>query len=172
MRQGRFNVTFDQDFAAVMRACAEPRAGKTPLTWLTPRVMKAFWDLHKAGHAHSVELWNLEQHLVGGIFGIAIGEIFFGESQFSRVRDASKIASAYLNCHLAHWGFLLRDAKWMSNYHAGAGFKNIDRSTFEAILAEHASRPSRVGKWNVDVSLDVANWQPLATCDRVVACGN
>ena len=105
IRRDQFDVTFDHDFAAVMRACAEPRPGKTPLTWLTPRMMQAFWDLHKAGYAHSVEVWDREPQLVGGIFGIAIGGIFFGESQFSRVSDASKIASAFLNTHLAHWGF-------------------------------------------------------------------
>ena len=61
----------------LLQACAEPRAGKTPLTWLRPRVMQALWDLHKAGYAHSVEVWDCEPQLVGGIFGIAIGELFF-----------------------------------------------------------------------------------------------
>jgi leucyl/phenylalanyl-tRNA---protein transferase len=143
IRQDRFDVTFDQDFAAVMRACAEPRPGKTPLTWLTPRMMNAFWDLHKAGYAHSVEVWDLEPQLVGGMFGIAIGGVFFGESQFSRARGASKIASAFLNCHLAHWGFALRDAKWMSDHLAGLGFTIIDRDMFEGLLKQHVSSPSR-----------------------------
>ena len=160
IRQKRFDVTFDQDFAAVMQACAEPRAGKTPLTWLRPRVMQALWDLHKAGYAHSVEVWDCEPQLVGGIFGIAIGEIFFGESQFSSVRDASKIASAYLNCHLANWGFVLRDGKWLSSHLAGLGFTTIRRNEFEVLLSEHASRPGRIGSWEVDETLDVAHWEP------------
>ena len=157
IRQKRFDVTFDQDFAAVMQACAEPRAGKTPLTWLRPRVMQALWDLHKAGYAHSVEVWDCEPQLVGGIFGIAIGEIFFGESQFSSVRDASKIASAYLNCHLANWGFALRDGKWLSSHLAGLGFTTIRRNEFEVLLSEHASRPDRIGTREVDETLDVAH---------------
>jgi leucyl/phenylalanyl-tRNA--protein transferase len=160
IRQGRFDVTFDKDFAAVMKACADPRAGKTPLTWLTPRIMDAFWDLHQAGYAHSVEVWDRKRQLVGGIFGIAIGGVFFGESQFSRVRDASKIASAVLNCHLEHWGFALRDAKWMSGYLAGLGFTTIDRDTFERILEQHVSKPGRVGFWEVDKSLDTGARTP------------
>lgn len=123
IKRDRFDVTFDRNFAAVMRGCAEPRPGKTPLTWLTPRVMRAFWELHKVGLAHSVEVWDLEPQLVGGIFGIAIGGVFFGESQFSRVNGASKIASAFLNHHLADWGFALRDAKWISGHHSSAGFE-------------------------------------------------
>jgi|SRR5215207_2876283 len=66
----------------LLQACAEPRAGKTPLTWLRPRVMQALWDLHKARYAHSVEVWDCEPQLVGGVFGIAIGEIFFGDPNF------------------------------------------------------------------------------------------
>src|SRR5215211_5607382 len=144
----------------LLQACAEPRAGKTPLTWLRPRVMQALWELHKAGYAHSVEVWDCEPQLVGGIFGVAIGNIFFGESQFSHVRDASKIASAYLNCHLAHWGFVLRDAKWMSSHLAGLGFTTISRPEFETILKGHVSLPGRVGRWEVDEELDVWRWEP------------
>lgn len=160
IRQDRFDFTFDHDFAAVMRACAEPRPGKAPLTWLTPRVMDALWDLHEAGYAHSIEVWDLEPKLVGGIFGIAIGHVFFGESQFSRVRDASKVASAVLNCHLASWGFVLRDAKWMSSHLAGSGFEMIDRQTFQDLLTEHAWAPSRLGRWDIDETLDPATWDP------------
>jgi len=144
IRQDRFDVTFDHDFAAVMKACAQPRPGKIPLTWLTPQIMQAFWTLHKAGYAHSVEVWDLEPQLVGGMFGIAIGDAFFGESQFSRVTGASKIASAYLNAHLASWGFLLRDAKWMTSHLAGLGFKAIDRDTFLKLKHQNANRPGRV----------------------------
>ncbi len=166
IRQARFDVTFDEDFAAVMKACAEPRDGKTPLTWLTPRVMEAFWQLHRAGYAHSVEVWDLKPQLVGGMFGIAIGEIFFGESQFSRVRDASKIASAFLNCHLASWGFALRDAKWLTGYHATSGFTNIDRSDFETLLGQHVCQAGRIGHWEVDETLDVAGWKPEAETSK------
>ena len=80
LRQEKFRITFDQDFAGVIAACAAPRSGKVPLTWITPRVMQAFWKAHKAGYAHSVEVWDRENRLVGGLYGMAIGKVFFGES--------------------------------------------------------------------------------------------
>lgn len=160
LRQRKYRVSFDRDFAGVIRACAEPRPGKTPLTWITPRIMEAFWALHEAGYAHSVEVWDSENRLVGGNYGLAVGEIFFGESQFSHVRDTSKIATAVLNCHLAHWGFVLRDAKWMTDYLASSGYTLISRASFEDILRRHAHGPDRVGRWEIDQTLDVAAWHP------------
>jgi leucyl/phenylalanyl-tRNA--protein transferase len=160
LRQGKYRVTFDRDFAGVMQGCAEPRFGKIPLTWITPRVMHAFWALHEAGYAHSVEVWDGEDRLVGGSYGLAIGDVFFGESQFSRVRDTSKIATAVLNCHLASWGFVLRDAKWLTGHLANLGFTVVGREAFEAILRRHAHGPGRLGRWTVDGSLDVAEWNP------------
>jgi leucyl/phenylalanyl-tRNA--protein transferase len=162
IRKGEYRVTFDTDFAAVMRACAELRPGKTPLTWVTPKIMRAFFALHQQGHAHSVEVWDAQDQLVGGLYGVAIGGVYFGESQFSRVRDASKIANVFLNRHLAHWGFAVRDAKWLSEHLAGLGFRNIERAEFERILDEHAWKPGRTGRWMVDETLDVAGWQPKA----------
>ena len=162
IRQGKYHVTFDADFAAVMEACAEPRSGKTPLTWITPRIMRAFWELHREGHAHSVEVWNNEGQLVGGLYGLAIGAVFFGESQFARVRDASKIAVATLHCHLAHWGFALRDAKWPTEHLASLGFHTMGRDEFLQALEKHASKPGRVGRWSTDPNLDVAAWQTRA----------
>jgi leucyl/phenylalanyl-tRNA--protein transferase len=159
IRQGKYRVTFDTDFAGVMRACAEPRSGKTPLTWITPKIMRAFWALHRQGHAHSVEVWDAEGRLVGGLYGLAVGDVFFGESQFSRTRDASKIAVVTLHCHLAHWGFALRDAKWPTEHLASLGFRTIGREEFLEALEEHAWTPGRVGRWTVDQSLDVAAWQ-------------
>jgi leucyl/phenylalanyl-tRNA--protein transferase len=159
IRKQRYRVTFDTDFAAVMRACAEPRPGKTPLTWITPRVMRAFWELHITGHAHSVEVWDAKRTLIGGSYGLACGGIFFGESKFSRVRDASKIASATLNMHLARWGFNLCEAKWMTDHLASLGFRSIGREEFLRILREHAWKPGRVGRWAVDETLDVSQWQ-------------
>jgi leucyl/phenylalanyl-tRNA--protein transferase len=143
-----------------MQACAEPRPGHIPLTWITPRVMHAFWPLHEAGYAHSVEVWDDEDRLVGGSYGLAIGDVFFGESQFSRARDTSKIATAVLNCHLASCGFVLRDAKWMTGHLANFGFTVVGRADFEAVLRRHAHRAGRTGRWAVDESLDVAGWHP------------
>jgi leucyl/phenylalanyl-tRNA--protein transferase len=162
IRQGKYRITFDMDFAGVMQACAAPRTGKTPLTWITPRVMRAFWALHREGHAHSVEVWDGEGRLVGGLYGLAIGGVFFGESQFSRVRDASKVAVAALHCHLAHWGFALRDAKWPTDHLASLGFRTMGREEFLEALKEHASKPGHIGRWSIDPSLDVAAWQTKA----------
>jgi leucyl/phenylalanyl-tRNA--protein transferase len=158
IRQRKYRVTFDTDFAAVMQACAEPRPGKTPLTWITPKMMQAFWELHEAGHAHSVEVWDAEGNLVGGMYGVAAGTVFFGESQFSSVRDASKVAVAFLHCHLAHWGFVLRDAKRQSSHLTNLGFHPMERSGFLLALEKHAWTPGRVGRWSVDETLDVAAW--------------
>jgi leucyl/phenylalanyl-tRNA--protein transferase len=158
IRQGKYHVTFDRDLAAVMRACAEPRDGKTPLTWVTPQVMRAYWRLHQEGHVHSVEVWNSEGQLVGGAYGLAVGNVYFGESQFSASRDASKIAIATLHCHLDNWGFALRDAKRMTGHLAGQGFHPVSRIEFMQELENHAWKPGRVGRWEVDPSLDVAGW--------------
>ncbi len=157
IRQDKFEITFDRDFAAVLSACARPRDGRFPLTWLTPRMMSAFWDLHRAGYAHSIEVWDLEPQLVGGIFGVAIGGIFFGESQFSAANNASKIASLYLNRHLAQWGFVLRDAKSMTPYIASLGFKNISRANFQRLLHVHLDKPQRLASWESDDTLNVLN---------------
>ncbi len=162
LRQKTYRVTFDTDFAGVMRACAEPRPGKTPLTWITPRVMRAFWELHQAGHAHSVEVWDADGQLVGGDYGLACGNVYFGESKFSLVRDASKIADAILNMHLAHWGFVLREGKWMTEHLARLGHRVISRDEFLPLLREHAWKPGRVGRWAVDETLDVSRWQTKA----------
>jgi leucyl/phenylalanyl-tRNA---protein transferase len=166
LRQGRFRVTFDQDFARVMQACAQPREGKAPLTWITPRIMNAFWALHLAGYAHSVEVRDAAGHLVGGLYGLAIGDVFFGESQFSTVEHASKVAVAVLHAHLARWGFALRDAKNMTPHLASLGFRTVDRATFQDLLREHAAKPSRTGRWSVDESLDLSRPQPPATTAR------
>jgi len=160
LRQNEFLVTFDEDFAGVMEASAAPRFGKTPLTWITPRMMHAYWALHAAGYAHSVEVWDKDHHLVAGLYGVAIGGVFFAESRFARVDNASKVGVVVLHHHLAHWGFGLRDAKWMSPHLASLGFRPVSREAFDCLLATYAWRPSRVGRWTVDEGLDTANWRP------------
>ena len=158
LRRRTFRVTFDRAFDSVIKACAEPRPGKTRLTWITPEMMGAFWDLHEAGHAHSVEVWDSDDRLVGGLYGLAIGGVFFGESHFSRVDHASKVASIVLNCHLHHWGFGLRDGKWLSPHLESLGFELFSREGFKRLLSLHTAKPGRIGRWEVDEALDVANW--------------
>lgn len=160
LRQKKFHVTFDEDFAEVMRQCAMPRSGKAPLTWITPRIMRAYWDLHQAGHAHSVEVRDEAGQLVGGLYGVAIGGVFFGESQFSSVNHASKIANYVLIRHLHEWSFGLRDGKRPTPHLASLGFQSVDRGIFQSMLQRNIAKPGHVGRWTVDETLDVADWHP------------
>ena len=117
LRQQKFKVTIDQDFAGVIEACAQPRTGKVPLTWITPRVMQAYYAAHQAGYAHSVEVWDQQGRLVGGLYGMAIGKVFFGESQFSYAEHSWKVALVALHRHLAAWQVHhLRDGKVMTDH--------------------------------------------------------
>jgi len=159
LRRGKFLVTFDEDFAGVIEACAAPRPGKTPLTWITPQIMCAFWELHVAGYAHSVEVWDDNRHLVAGLYGLAIGGVFFAESRFTRVESASKVAVTVLHHHLAHWGFGIRDAKWMSSQLASLGFRVVSREIFNKMLETLCSKPTRLGRWEIARTLDTPNWQ-------------
>lgn len=165
LRKHKFTVTMDKDFAGVMEACARPREGKVPLTWITPQIMRAFWQAYKAGYAHSIEVWDEDGKLVGGLYGLAIGKVYFGESKFSRVRDASKIATAYLHRHLAAWGFRLCDAKWMTPHLKTFGFYPMPRDQFLSLLPWYMEEPEPVGHWQIDPSLDFANW-PRDADDR------
>ncbi|MEX1153299.1 leucyl/phenylalanyl-tRNA--protein transferase [Parvibaculum sp.] len=163
LRQGRYRVTFDTAFEEVMRACAAPRPGRHALTWISPRFMAAYRALHCAGHAHSVEVWDGDGNLAGGLYGVASGGVFFTESQFARARDTSKIAFVTLNRHLAEWGFTLNDGKHMTAHLAALGLREIGREEFNAILkAGRVARPP--ARWRVDPALDVAGWEPAALC--------
>jgi len=160
LRKKQFKVTFDQAFEDVMIACAEPRAGRFQLTWITPDMVEAYLALHDAGHAHSVEVWDEEGNLVGGAYGLATGQVFFTESQFSRRSNASKIGFAILNCHLQQWGFVLNDGKASTSHLAQAGFELMPRKQFSALLKRHANGIVAPGHWSVDETLDVGNWEP------------
>lgn len=162
LRQKQFRFTFDQDFEGVMRGCAEPRPGHWHLTWITPRIRRVYSALYAAGHAHSVEVWDEAGALVGGAYGVAVGRVFFTESQFTRARDASKAAFAVLNCHLQSRGFVLNDGKHHTGYLEQVGFKLMARQDFNRLLARHCATPAKAGRWQVDADLDVANWDPAA----------
>lgn len=162
LRKKRFTVTFDRAFEDVMRGCGEPRPGRPALTWITPEMIEAYVALHEAGHAHSVEVWDEEGNLAGGAYGVAAGQVFFTESQFSRQRDASKVGFATLNCHLQKWGFVLNDGKFHTAHLAQAGFELMPRSQFNALLKRHCGQETKTGPWAVDESLDVGNWDPSA----------
>lgn len=166
LRQHKFTVTFDQDFAGVIEACAQPRSGKVPLTWVTPRIMRAFYDAYQAGYAHSVEVWDQNGRLVGGLYGLAIGKVFFGESQFSLVEHSSKIAMVALHRHLREWGYRVRDGKWMTQHLASFGFTGVPRAKFQAMLRKRVAEPGRIGHWSLDPTLDLADWPADARVDQ------
>jgi len=162
LRNKHFTVTFDRAFEEVVRGCGEPRHGRPKLTWVTPDVIDAYMALHKAGHAHSVEVWDAEGNLAGGAYGVAAGQVFFTESQFTRSRDASKVGFATLNCHLQKWGFVLNDGKFHTGHLAQAGFQLMPRSQFNALLARHCRQGGHDGPWVIDETLDVGSWDPKA----------
>ena len=159
LRTQKFRFTFDTAFAEVMRACAAPRPGRPPLTWITPRMQALFREAHAAGHAHSVEVWEGDK-LVGGVYGLAVGKVFFTESQFHTVRDASKAAFAVLNRHLQAWGFALNDGKHRTEYLAASGLRPISRYEFSTIAQAYSAEPNPVGIWALDPDLLDDRWNP------------
>ena len=154
MKKSAYRVTFDDAFDEVVKACAGPRKGRPAgLTWITPRIMWLYSDLHAQGHAHSFEVWSEDGRLVGGGYGIAVGRIFFTESQFSRESNTSKMGFAALNHHLAKWGFILNDGKQHAPGLEEMGFREIARAEFEALLAQHADVAVKQGPWKVEADL-------------------
>lgn len=135
LRSGRYSVTFDRDFPAVIRGCAAPRDGHGG-TWITSEMDRAYRELHALGHAHSVETWH-EGRLAGGLYGIALGRMFFGESMFSRQPDASKVALVHLARQMQARGFVLIDCQLPSAHLSRLGSHLMPRQQFLALLEEH-----------------------------------
>ena len=148
LRKNQFRVTADQAFRQVMLACAGPRKGETG-TWITEEMVEAYCQLHERGHAHSIETW-MDDKLVGGLYGIAIGRVFFGESMFSRVSDASKVATAYLCRQLDAWGFELIDCQIASPHLFTLGAEEIPRNQFRKLLTKGIDQPDKTGHWQFD----------------------
>lgn len=155
LNQQRFRVTLDQAFNAVIRACAEPRPDSSG-TWITPEMAAAYCELHAKGVAHSVECWR-DDRLVGGLYGIAIGRVFFGESMFSRETDASKVAFCHLVRQLRAWNFGLIDCQVYSSHLASLGAGEIPRRRFVAYLDILCDESGR-SEWAFDADLSAAAW--------------
>ncbi len=134
LRRGHLEISMDQAFAQTIRQCAAPRRDE-PATWLQPEMIAAYQKLHALGHAHSIETWQ-DGELVGGLYGLALGGVFFGESMFSRVSDASKTALAFLVERLSDWGFSLIDCQVRNDHLASLGAYEIPRSRFQHELAD------------------------------------
>ncbi len=133
LRRAAFRVTCNQAFAAVLDACAGPRAGANG-TWITPEMRTAYCLLHAHQIAHSVEVWH-DGALVGGLYGLALGQVFFGESMFSRRDDASKVALVNLGYNLERWGFGLIDCQVESDHLLRMGATSMSRTEFEQSLS-------------------------------------
>jgi len=141
LRNGGFIAAIDRDFGAVIDGCAAPRAA-SPGTWITSEMRAAYLKLHRLGYAHSVETWRGDA-LVGGLYGVHLGGVFFGESMFSRERDASKVALAHLVAACEHNGLAVIDCQLPSRHLSSLGARTIPRSQFQALLREQVSVPSQ-----------------------------
>lgn len=137
-RSGRFSVTINQDFAGVIRGCATAQSRHNG-TWITPEMRHAYSRMHRLGWAHSVEVWS-DGVLAGGIYGVAVGGLFAGESMFYRVRDASKVALVHLFVHLRARGYLLFDIQQLTLHTQRFGAREIRRRLYLQRLSEALAR--------------------------------
>lgn len=149
LKQRRFTVTLDTAFAAVLDACAAPRPDDGG-TWLTAPMKAAYGELHAQGLAHSIEVW-MDGALAGGIYGVALGRMFFGESMFSRRTDASKIALAVLAAQLGRWGFPWIDCQLETEHLLSLGAAPVPRRAFVAEVARLVREPAP--SWGLDSDL-------------------
>jgi leucyl/phenylalanyl-tRNA--protein transferase len=132
IKRGGFQVKVDNDFEAIVSGCAAPRAGRRN-TWINRRIRSLYADLFALGHCHTVEVWS-DGVLVGGLYGVHLGRAFFGESMFSRARDASKIALVYLVARLRYGGFQLLDTQFVTPHLARFGAIEVGRAEFQRLL--------------------------------------
>jgi leucyl/phenylalanyl-tRNA--protein transferase len=146
LRKNIYSVTADTSFRRVMNYCAEPRRDGLG-TWLTDDMIDAYCRLHTMRYAHSVESWQ-DGELVGGLYGIALGGVFFGESMFSRRSDASKVAFVHLVEHLKTWGYVLIDCQVSSAHLTSLGAETIPRREFIAILNSYCDIPTPWEPWD------------------------
>ncbi len=139
IRQDRFRVTLNADFAAVIRACAQPRPDH-PESWISERIVASYSQLHRLGHAHSIECW-LDGELAGGLYGVAFDRVFCGESMFSQARDASKVALAWLVALLRKAGYDLLDCQFMTEHLASLGAQEISQAKYVELLVGARGAP-------------------------------
>lgn len=146
IRQGRFRITTDVAFESVIRGCAEDRGAGHEGTWIVPEVIDAYCRLHELGFAHSVEAWQ-EHRLVGGLYGVSLGGVFFGESMFKRVDNASKVAFAVAVAHLSGMRFDLIDCQVSTMHLKRMGAREVGRRVFLKQLRRSLVRPTLKGRW-------------------------
>ena len=151
LRQNRFRVTCDTDFAAIIAACAEPREEHAE-SWISHQIEESYIALHKAGHAHSIEVWR-EDRLVGGLYGVAFDRVFCGESMFSRADNASKVALAWLVAAMREAGYRLLDCQFMTDHLASLGAVAMPQADYLQLLRAARGEP----QGSIPQSIDAAN---------------
>jgi leucyl/phenylalanyl-tRNA---protein transferase len=154
LRKGAFEARFDTTFTQVMAGCAgarpnQPEGG----TWITSAMRDAYTELHRLGYAHSIEIF-MDSELVGGLYGIALGGVFFGESMFSRRTNVSKIALACLAKQLSAWGFGLIDCQVYTEHLMRLGSVSIARVEFMELLRRYSALPTHTGPWQLEIPLE------------------
>lgn len=154
IRKQTFQITFDKDFQQVMGQCSQLRQHQEG-TWITDEMQAAYYQLYLQGTAHSVEVWQ-DDALVGGLYGIAIGNIFFGESMFSKATNSSKVAFCYLVNQLKDWNFSIIDCQLHSNHLQSLGAIEVDRQTFQVYLDNINSTPVAIPSlhWSCDTQIN------------------
>ena len=148
VRKGIYRVSFNQDFIGVISGC-RTSVRKFQGTWITNEMVDAYTELYHSGIAHSVEVWS-SRKLVGGLYGVSLGKIFFGESMFSEVDNASKIALLYLAVHLKEWGYRLIDCQVDSDHLESLGASKISRPDFLDILEKFITKDEKEESWYVE----------------------
>jgi len=151
LRKGLFAITADTAFEQVVAACAGPRQGESG-TWITSEMFRAYCRLHRLGHAHSIETWQ-QGELVGGLYGVSLGRVFYGESMFSWISDASKIALVALAAQLQRWEFAVIDCQVTTAHLLSMGAVDIPRSSFLQLLECYCPQPGQPGPWRLDADL-------------------
>ncbi len=158
LRKEPFTIRFDTAFSKVIRSCSGVHRPGQRGTWITRELVDGYEALHDRGYAHSVEAW-LGDSLVGGLYGVALGNVFFGESMFSLEPDASKCAFAFLLAQLSAWGFTLVDCQVHTEHLERFGAVEWPRSIFLAALRDALESETRVGRWTLELSpKDVMKW--------------
>lgn len=161
IRRGGFEVRVDTAFERVIDACAAaPREGQRG-TWITPELREGYCELHRLGYAHSIECW-IDGELAGGLYGVSLGRVFYGESMFAKAPDASKIAFTTLLGNLVQWNFALVDCQVHTDHLERFGAVEIPRREFLSLLRDAVAAPTRQGKWQFDLS-------PIAAVDALEA---
>lgn len=149
LTRGTFSFSLDTAFREVIAACAEIRTEQQDPTWINQEMIEAYCELHELGYAHSLECWQGEA-LVGGLYGVSVGGIFFGESMFSRVANSSKAALAVLADQLALWEFDCIDCQMRTEHLLSLGATEVPGDRFFALLQHSILRPDRCGRWALD----------------------